>query len=101
MSTVNRWPGLPQLPTVNETGVANLELEAWFGIFTRSGAPPAALDRLRQEMARVVDSPDVVAKLGGGAARMLKMSSGQAEEFVRSEVLKWSAVIRKAGISAE
>lgn len=101
MSTASRWSGLPQLPTVNETGVANLELEAWFGIFTRSGTPPAVLDRLRREMARVVEAPEVSAKLGGGAARMLKMAPEEADAFVRSEVAKWSVVIRNAGISAD
>ena len=51
-------------------------------IFTRAGTPPDALDRLRREMARVIDSPDVVKRLTGAGAYILKMSPPEAEQFV-------------------
>ncbi len=101
ISTAARWPGLPQVPTVNETGVAKMAMEAWFGIFTRAGSPPAVLDRLRAAMAQVMQSPEVISALGRGGNRILKMEPAEAEAFVRSEVTTWSEVIRKAGISAD
>ena len=101
MSTAARWPGLMQVPTVNETGVAKMELEAWFAIFTRAGTPPAVLERLRNAMTEVMNTPAVANALGRTGNRILKMPPAEAEAFVRSEVQFWSTEIRKAGISAE
>jgi tripartite-type tricarboxylate transporter receptor subunit TctC len=101
ISTAERWSGLPQVVTVNETGVAKMELEAWFGIFTRAGTPPAVLARLRTAMTEVMNTPSVAAALGRTGNRILKMSPSEAEAFVTAEVQTWSAAIRKAGISAD
>jgi tripartite-type tricarboxylate transporter receptor subunit TctC len=101
ISTAARWSSLPQVPTVNETGIAKMELEAWFGIFTRAGTPQPVLERLRAAMTQVMNSPEVAAGLGRTGNRILKMAPAEADAFVRHEVLTWSAEIRKAGISAE
>jgi len=101
VSTAARWPALPQLPTVVETGVAKLELESWFAIFARTGTPPAILERLRVEMAKVVQTPELAERFEKGGNRMLKMTPAEAEAFVRSEVEKWPPIIRQAGITAQ
>lgn len=101
VSTAARWPALPQLPTVVETGVAKLELESWVAIFARTGTPPAILERLRVEMAKVVQTPELAERFEKGGKRMLKMTPAEAEAFVRSEVEKWPPIIRQAGIAAQ
>ena len=101
VSTLERFPGLPALPTVNETGVGKVQVEAWFGIFTRAGTPAQPLARLRTEMNRVSQSPDVLGRFEKGGGRMLRMSTQESEAFVRAEVAKWSTMIREAGISAD
>ena len=101
VSTAARWPALLQLPTVVETGVAKLELESWFAIFARSGTPPAVLDRLRTEMAKVVQTPELAERFEKGGNRMLRMAPAETEAFIRSEVAKWPPIIRQAGISAQ
>jgi len=101
VSTLERFPGLPALPTVNETGVGKVQVEAWFGIFTRAGTPAQALARLRTEVNKLSQSPDVLGRFEKGGGRMLHMSTQEAEAFVRAEVAKWSTMIREAGISAD
>jgi len=101
VSTAARWPALPQLPTVVETGVAKLELESWFAIFARAGTPPAVLDRLRTEMAKVVQTPELAERFEKGGNRMLRMAPAETEVFIRSEVAKWPPIIRQAGITAQ
>jgi tripartite-type tricarboxylate transporter receptor subunit TctC len=101
VSSAQRFPGLPGVPTIIETGVAKLEMEAWFGIFARSGTPPAVIKRLQSEMARVVQAPDVVKRFESGGGRMLRMSVPETHTFVRDEIQRWSSLIRGAGISAE
>ena len=101
LSTAARSPDLPQLPTVNETGVARMELEAWFGIFARAGTPRPVLEKLRSAMTQVMQTPSVIAALGRGGNRILRMDGAESETFVKKEINTWAPVIRKAGISAD
>ena len=101
LSTAERSPELPALPTVNETGVTKMVIEAWFAIFTRAGSPPAAVEKLRSAMQEVMQSPAVVTQLGRGGNRILRMPAAEAQAFVKREIDTWAPVIRQAGISAE
>jgi tripartite-type tricarboxylate transporter receptor subunit TctC len=101
VSSAQRFPGLPNVPTITETGVAKLEMEAWFGIFARTGTPPAVLKRLQSELAKVVQAPEVAKRFESGGGRMQRMSVAEADAFVKSEIKRWSTLIREAGITAE
>lgn len=101
VSSAQRFPGLPHVPTIIETGVAKLDMEAWFGIFARAGTPPAVLTRLQAEMAKAVQSPELIKRFESGGGRMLRMSVPEGDAFVKAEIKRWSALIREAGISAE
>ncbi len=101
VSGAQRFPGMPGVPTVNETGVAKMEMDAWFGMFSRAGTPAPVLQRLRAEMEKVIQAPDVVARFEKGGGRIMRMSPAEGDAYVRSEVKKWSTLIRQAGISAE
>ena len=101
VSSAQRFAGLPTVPTINETGVTNMDMEAWFGIYARTGSPPAVLKRLQAEMMNVVRAPEVIKRFESGGGRMLRMSVAEADAFTRAEVKRWSTLIREAGISAE
>ena len=101
VSSTQRFAGMPGVPTVNETGVAKMDMEAWFGIFARAGTPPAVLKRLQTEMAKAIQSPDMAKRFESGGGRILRMSAVETDTFVKSEIRKWSALIREAGITAE
>ena len=101
VSSARRFAGLPGLPTVNETGLARMELEAWFGIFARSGTAAPVVERLRAEMAKATQSPELVARFEKGGGRIVRMSDAEAEAFVKSQVATWSKLIRDAGITAD
>lgn len=101
VSSAQRFAGMPSVPTVNETGVAQMDMEAWFGIFARTGTPPAVLKRLQTEMAKAIQSPDMAKRFESGGGRVLRMSAAETDGFVKSEIKKWSTLIRAAGITAE
>jgi tripartite-type tricarboxylate transporter receptor subunit TctC len=101
VSSARRFPGMPGVPTVNETGVAKMEMDAWFGLYARAGTPDAVLKRLRAEMDKVINAPDVVARFEKGGGRILRMSPTEADAYTKSEISKWSTLIRQAGIKAD
>jgi tripartite-type tricarboxylate transporter receptor subunit TctC len=100
-SSAQRNPLLPNVPTINESGVATLEMETWFGLFAPAKTPAAILDRLRAETAKVVEHPEVAARFEKATARVVRMSPAETDAYVKSEVAKWTKLVREAGITAE
>ncbi len=101
ISSATRNPLLPQVPTIDETGVAQLEMETWFGLFTPSKTPQPVVDRLRQGLAEAMKSPETRAMFEKSGGRIIDMSPADTEAFVKAEVAKWVGLIHKAGISAD
>jgi tripartite-type tricarboxylate transporter receptor subunit TctC len=101
VSSRDRVAAMPRVPTVTETGVLELDMETWFGLFAPARTPRRAIERLRAEIDRAVQSPDVRKRLEQGSGRSLRMGPAETEAFVRSEVPRWIAQIRKAGITPE
>jgi len=100
VSSRARAQTMPKVPTLIETGVVDLEMETWFGLFaparTRAGArAPARRGR------RATRSAEVRARLETGSGRSLRMAPAETEAFVRAEVGKWTGLLRKAGIEPE
>lgn len=95
-----RLPFLPNVPTVNETGVARLEMETWFGPFVRRDTPAPILARLRAAFEKTMAMPDVVARFENGSGRVLDMTQPDTEAYVKAEIARWTKVIRDAGIKA-
>ena len=91
---------LPEVPTMAEGGYAIVGL-GWNGIFVPAGTPRAVIDRLQQEIARVLQLKEIQ----DDAAALGTRAGGEKPEafaaFVRSEVEKWGKVIRDAGIKAQ
>ncbi|PZO20302.1 MAG: hypothetical protein DCF26_03870 [Burkholderiales bacterium] len=91
----------PTVPTINETGVARLDLESWFGFLAPRGTPPQALQRLRTELAAVIAEPElreVFAKAGG---KPMTISVEQTSAMLKRDVDRWTALIRAANISLD
>ena len=101
VSSRARAPTMPQLPTIIETGVLDLEMETWFGLFAPARTPRAAVERLRVEVDRATQSAEVRSRLEMGSGRSLRMAPAETEAFVRAEVAKWAGLLRRAGIKPE
>jgi tripartite-type tricarboxylate transporter receptor subunit TctC len=101
VSSRQRVGALPQVQTVTETGVLDLEMETWFGLFAPARTPRPVIERLRAEIDRAMEQPDVRKRLEQGSGRSLRMGPAETEAFVRSEVPRWISLVRKAGIAPE
>lgn len=101
VSSRERAPTMPQVPTLIETGAVDLEMETWFGLFAPARTPRAAIERLRAEVDTATRSADVRSRLEMGSGRSLRMNPTETEIFVKAEVRKWVGLLRKAGIEPD
>ena len=101
VSSRERSPAMPQLPTLIETGVVDLEMETWFGLFAPARVPRAIVERLRAELDTATRSADVRSRLEMGSGRSLRMNPAETDAFVKAEVAKWVGLLHKAGIEPE
>ncbi|MEI7786105.1 MAG: tripartite tricarboxylate transporter substrate binding protein [Betaproteobacteria bacterium] len=101
VSGSTRLPFHPEVPTVLETGVANLDLESWFGLFAPSKTPADVQERLRGELARIIAAPDLVETFRKAGGKPLALSGEQARALVKRDVDRWSKITRDLGIKAE
>jgi tripartite-type tricarboxylate transporter receptor subunit TctC len=98
VSGSQRWPSLPQVPTIAETVAPGFEVMAWVGVATTRGVPTPIIERLNKELRQALASPTVKARLNdlGGIPRA--SSPAEMTERVKSEIKRWIEVAAKAGI---
>jgi len=91
---------LPDVPSVAELGLPQVEAIAWNGIFVPAGTPPAVVETLHRELVRAYTAPEVREQLHAGGSYAAADTPEEFAAFVRAEQEKWSRVIREAGIKA-
>ena len=101
VSTAKRYGPTPDLPSVKETGVADMDMDSWFGLFAPRATPLPVLERLRAEAAKVRSDPSVIEIFAKSGGAMSTMSPAEAEAFAKSEAEHWGKLIRDAGVTAE
>lgn len=101
VSGSNRLAFHPDVPTITETGVAALELESWFGLFAPAKTPADALERLRTEMSRIAQAPDVVDIFRKAGGKPLALNTAETRALVRRDVERWTKLTRDLDIKPE
>ena len=95
-----RSPAVPDVPTISEAGVPGFEAIAWFCILAPARTPPAVVKKLNEEIVRVLNMPDIRDRLTGQGLDPVGTGSEEFSRFIRSEIVKWEKVIKGAGIVA-
>ncbi len=95
----SRFAGLPQLPTMSEAGVANLELTGgWHGWFAPAKMPPRVVLRLQQEVARALQVPKVREMIVTGGYEPDGRSAAEFTRFLRAEHVRYAEMVRVANV---
>jgi len=101
LTSRQRNPLLPNVPTAQEGGVKDYEVSAWFGVFAPAGTPAAVVTRLHADLTAVVQAPDMQKRLRDMGADPETAPNEAYVRYVRDEAVKWDAVVKKAGLAAK
>lgn len=96
-----RPKSLAQYPTVAEAGVKDFESTSWGGVLAPAGTPQPVIALLHDRLAKVMALPDVRDKLEKMGVEIVSGTPEQFQGYLQSEIVKWTAVIRAAGVTAE
>ena len=96
-----RTPALPDLPTLDEAGVAGFEYSPWYGVFAPAGTPAPVLQKIHDAINRVISDPEIRDRLGKQGLEVQPMTREEFAAIVREDLPRWAAVIKKLGIKGE
>jgi tripartite-type tricarboxylate transporter receptor subunit TctC len=101
VSTSQRTPALPDVPTIAEAGLAGYEVDAWFGIFAPGRTPRAVVTQINAAIARIVNVPELKDRM---RVQGVVLKSSTPEEFsklVASDIANYSKIVKAAGIKVD
>ena len=101
VSTRERAPALPGVPTAIESGFKDYEAVGWFGLFAPAKTPAAVVEQVSGDVAKTMALPAVRERALQVGATPVGNSPVQFDRFVRDEIVKWTRIIRDAGIRLE
>jgi tripartite-type tricarboxylate transporter receptor subunit TctC len=101
VTSTQRSSALPDVPTVMESGVPDYEIAGWFGILAPTGTPPAIAQRLRDEVAKAVAAPDVIAQLDSQGMAPLASQPKEWHDYMQVELDRYAKIIKDANIKPE
>jgi tripartite-type tricarboxylate transporter receptor subunit TctC len=97
VTTAKRSSVAPDVPTLAESGLPGFEVGSWQGVFAPAGTPPVIVKRLNAEIVKILGTPEVREKLGALGAEIVADSPEEFAALVKSEVVRWSDVVKKSG----
>jgi tripartite-type tricarboxylate transporter receptor subunit TctC len=92
-----RSPVTPNLPTVSEAGVPGYDAVIWLGVMAPKGTPPAVVNKLNAEIAKVVNRPATREEWAKQGASAMAMSPDDFSKYVSDDIAKWDKVIKVSG----
>lgn len=104
VTTAKRIKALPDLPTVQESGIKDFQVGIWHGIWAPKGTPRPVVDKLAAALQVALKDPSVVSKFAdlGTEPVAQELATPEAlDKHVKAEVAKWAPIIKKAGIYAD
>jgi len=101
VTSAQRNPQLPEIPTIQELGVAGYEVWSWFGLLAPAATPKPIVDKLNASIVDIIKQPDVQAKIIELGAVPVPETSAEFGAFIEAETLKWAKVIKEANIGMD
>jgi tripartite-type tricarboxylate transporter receptor subunit TctC len=101
VTRLHRSALFPELPTLDEAGVTGFDMDSWAGIVAAARTPPAVVTVLNRELRKIIDSPDVRAKLARVGFEAFSSSPEELGDFIKAELGLWAKMVKDAGLKPE
>ena len=101
VTTARRWPSVPDLPTLAESGLPGYEYSSWVGLLAPAKTPPAIVQKLWTETAKAARAPEMTRILAHEGAEPVGNSPAEFAAIIQREIVTWGKVVERAGIKAE
>ncbi len=101
VTSAQRAPALPEVPTIAESGLPGFEASSWFGLVAPAGTPPAIIARINAEVNQWLQSPEAKEKLLAQGAAAAGGSPEQFAAYIRAETEKWARVVKASGAKVD
>jgi tripartite-type tricarboxylate transporter receptor subunit TctC len=96
-----RWPTIPNVPTVAESGVAGYSVIGWYGLVYPAGTPQAIVDKTNAAIKTVLARPDIIEQMAKAGAAVHVSMPAEFGKHMADEVAKWKSVRDKAGLEPQ
>jgi tripartite-type tricarboxylate transporter receptor subunit TctC len=101
VTTAQRSPSFPQLPTISEAGVPGYDAGSWYGLLVPAGTPKEVVARLNAETVKLLKLPEVKERLDSAGFEVLVSTPEEYAAFTRNEIEKWAKVVKASGARAD
>jgi tripartite-type tricarboxylate transporter receptor subunit TctC len=101
VTSAQRHPLLPEVPTVAESGYPGFEALSWQGMFAPAGTPPAILAKLNAELVKAVNAPDMKEYFASQGFFVGGNSPAEFRAFIDREIPKWGQIVKAAGVKLD
>jgi len=101
IASPKRVNGLDEVPTFAEAGYPGVEASAWYGVLAPARTSAATVKKLNGELVRILDLPDVRARLASQGYDATSSTPGEFTSLIRSDLMKWQKVVKASGARAE
>jgi len=97
VTSPQRDPSLPDLPTISESGLPGYEVGSWYGLLAPAGTPAPIVEKLSKVVAQLVRRPDIKQKLLERGATPVGDTPAEFASYINSELKKWAPIVRASG----
>jgi len=98
ITSKERSPSFPEVPTVAESGLPGYEAENWYALLAPAGTPPAIVNRLNSELKKILTSPDVVKEIAKEGGRAVGDTPAEFAKFLSQDVPMWQKIVKEADL---
>ncbi|MFN7753682.1 MAG: tripartite tricarboxylate transporter substrate binding protein [Pseudomonadota bacterium] len=101
ISTAQRSPALPNVPSIAESGVKGYDASGWYGMLAPAGVRTEIVERLQGEVARMLGQSELKERLASEGAVAVASTPAQFDRFIREEIARWTKVVRELGLKLD
>jgi tripartite-type tricarboxylate transporter receptor subunit TctC len=101
VTTAQRSPSVPELPTISEAGLPGFEATTWHGVVVPAATPTALVQKLNQDINAALKEKDLSERLAGLGAEVLTGTPRDFADYIAREIPKWTKVVKDSGARAD